>query len=75
MTDIVVTLFLMEKKLYLGKKTIKKYLIIILGVALTAFGISAFYTPNKIVNGGVSGVSTIFFHTMNVPTGLTFFIT
>ena len=64
----------MKKKIYLGKQIIKKYFIIILGVALTAFGISAFYTPNKIVNGGVSGVATIFFHTMNVPTGLTFFI-
>lgn len=64
----------MEKKLYLGKQTIKKYFIIVLGVALTAFGISAFYTPSKIVNGGVSGVATIFFHTMNVPTGVTFFI-
>ena len=64
----------MEKKLYLGKQTIKKYFIIVLGVALTAFGISVFYTPNKIVNGGVSGIATIFFHTLKIPTGLTFFI-
>ena len=62
------------EKLYLGKQIIKKYFIIILGVALTAFGISTFYTPNKIVNGGVSGVATILYHTLNVSTGLTFFV-
>ena len=56
------------------KQNIRKYLIIILGIVLTAFGISVFYTPNKIVNGGVSGVATILFHTVGVPTGLTFFI-
>ena len=47
-------------------KIIKKYLLIILGVSLTAFGISVFYTPNKIVNGGVSGIATIFLHTLKL---------
>lgn len=53
------------------KKIIKKYATISLGVALTAVGISVFYTPNKIVNGGVSGVATIIFHTLGIPIGLT----
>lgn len=43
------------------RNIIKKYIEIIAGTALTALGISIFYTPNKIVNGGVSGVATIFF--------------
>lgn len=55
------------------KQFIRKYLIILSGIALTAFAISAFYTPNKIVNGGVSGIATIFFHTLKIPTSITFF--
>ena len=57
----------------LGSK-LKKYAWITLGTALTAFAISAFYTPNKIVNGGVSGVATILFHTLGIPAGVSFFI-
>ena len=53
---------------------LKKYALITLGTALTAFAISAFYTPNKIVNGGVSGIATILFHTIKIPTGLSFFV-
>ncbi|MCR4719612.1 MAG: YitT family protein [Firmicutes bacterium] len=56
------------------KQKMLKYATIILGVVLTAFGISVFYTPNKIVNGGVSGLATILFHTLGIPTGLTFFM-
>lgn len=63
----------MDRKKIINGQVIKKYLIITFGVALTALGISLFYTPNKIVNGGVSGISTIIFHTLKVPTGLTFF--
>ena len=55
------------------KQFIIRYLIILLGIALTAFAISVFYTPNKIVNGGVSGIATIFFHTLKIPTSITFF--
>ena len=56
------------------RQFIRKYLIVLLGIALTAFAISVFYTPNKIVNGGVSGIATIFFHTLKIPTGITFFV-
>ena len=40
----------------------------------TGFAISVFLTPNKIVGGGVSGISTILFHTLHIPTGLSFII-
>ena len=50
------------------RQNTRKYIIIILGIALTAFGISIFYTPNKIVNGRGSGIATIFFYTLGVPT-------
>ena len=51
---------------------IKRYVTIILGTMLTGFAISGFYTPNKIVSGGVSGISTILYHTLHIPTGLSF---
>ena len=51
------------------KKT-KSIFAIILGTMLTGFSISVFLTPNKIVGGGVSGIATILYHTMNIPTGL-----
>lgn len=52
----------------------KKYIPVVIGTALTAFAISVFYTPNKIVNGGVSGIATILFHALGIPTGLSFFV-
>lgn len=51
---------------------IKKYATIFLGVLLVAFAISVFYTPNKIVSGGVSGISTILFHTLGIQPGVSF---
>lgn len=42
------------------RQFIRKYLIILSGITLTAFAISVFYTPDKIVNGGVSGIATIY---------------
>ena len=54
------------------KNVIKKYSTITLGVILVAFAISVFYTPNKVVNGGVSGISTILFHTLGIQPGISF---
>ena len=48
----------------------KSILAIILGTMLTGFSISVFLTPNKIVGGGVSGIATILYHTLDIPTGL-----
>ena len=46
----------------------------ILGTMLTGFGIGVFLTPNKIVGGGVSGISTILYHTLKVPPGLSMIV-
>ena len=51
---------------------IKKYATIVSGVILVALAVSVFYTPNKIVSGGVSGVSTILFHTFGIQPGVSF---
>ena len=53
---------------------IKKYLTILFGTMLTGFAISGFYTPNKIVSGGVSGISTILYYTLKIPTGVSFLL-
>lgn len=53
-------------------KTVKRYLTITLGTAMIGFAVSEFYIPNKIVSGGVSGLSTILFHTLSIAPGLSY---
>ena len=55
------------------KKT-TAFLFTILGTMMTGFAIGAFLTPNKIVGGGASGISTILFHTFGIQPGVSFFI-
>ena len=52
------------------------YFLRTLGAALAAFAISVFFTPNKIVNGGVSGVATMIYYATEgkVSTGAGFAI-
>ena len=54
-------------------RKIKSLLTIILGITLTAFGVSLFYIPNKIVTGGVSGIAAILY-TKGVPPGIVYFL-
>lgn len=51
---------------------VSKLTTIVLGVMMVAFAISVFYTPNKIVSGGVSGIATMLFHTVGIPTSVSF---
>ena len=55
------------------KKT-TAFLFAIIGTMVTGFAIGAFLTPNMIVGGGASGISTILFHTFGIQPGLSFFI-
>ena len=52
----------------------KSLLLSISGAMLTGFAIGSFLTPNKIVGGGVSGISTILFHTFGIQPGVSFFM-
>ena len=54
------------------KENIKQNILFIIGPIITAFGISIFYLPNKIVSGGVSGISTVLYHLAKIPPGLSF---
>lgn len=56
----------------LEKSKIKSILAIIFGTFITAMGIELFLLPNKIVGGGVSGLSTILYHTIKIPSSVSF---
>lgn len=51
---------------------VKQILVTTLGTAITGFSIATLLTPNKIVLGGASGISTILYHLWQVPQGLSF---
>lgn len=53
-------------------KNIKSILTTILGTVFTAIGISLFLSPNKIVSGGVSGISIILYNALRLPMGVTY---
>lgn len=48
----------------------KDYILITLGVAIYAFGFSAFVLPHDVVTGGLAGVSTILYMTTGLPVAL-----
>lgn len=52
----------------------KKILLTILGTMITGFAVGSFFTPNKIVGGGVSGLSTILYHSLGIEPGVSFFV-
>ena len=52
------------------KELVKNLIMFIFGIALTALAISQFTLPNKIVGGGVSGISTILYHTAKIEPGI-----
>lgn len=56
------------------KIDLKSIFMTVSGCAMTGFAIGVFLTPNKIVGGGVSGISTLLYHTFSAPTGVTFFL-
>ncbi len=52
----------------------KSILLTIIGTMITGFGVGVFLTPNKIVGGGATGLSTLLFHTFGFEPGLSFFV-
>ncbi len=52
----------------------KSILLTILGTMITGFAIGSFLTPNVIIGGGASGISTILYHRFGITPGLSFFI-
>jgi uncharacterized membrane-anchored protein YitT (DUF2179 family) len=58
----------------LVKFTIKEYVLITFGSALTGLGLILFLTPAKIAAGGVSGLAVILFHLFRWDPGIMIFI-
>jgi len=46
----------------------KKYINITIGALLFALSVNLFLVPAKIVTGGLTGIATIFYHTVGLPT-------
>ncbi len=61
----------MSKKIF---SALQKYTVIIIGLALYAFGVTAFLIPVKITAGGVTGISMLVFYGSGIPAGYPFFI-
>lgn len=55
----------------INKYTALEYFYIVLGSFITAFAITVFLNPAQIAPGGVSGISTILYHTFGWNLGLT----
>lgn len=53
---------------------LKKYLLIFIGDILVSFAVGCIYIPNKIVTGGVSGISNIIYHTLTISPGISMLV-
>lgn len=51
-------------------KVLKRVLLMTVGAALVSVGLEIFLVPNKIIDGGIVGVSIIFSHLFNIPLGI-----
>jgi len=61
----------MRSKIFLR---IRSYTVMIIGLALYAFGITAFLIPLKIAGGGVTGISMLIYYATGFGTGYTYFL-
>ena len=52
-------------------RTSRDYFFIVFGMGLYAFGLCAFILPQGVVIGGLAGISSIVFYTMDVPVAIT----
>ncbi len=59
---------------FLNKNILKNSLLMIIGAFLTACATMFFFNPNKIVCGGISGVSTILYYIVSLPVGWSYAI-
>ena len=60
-----------------GKKVlneVKNYFMILIGLAIFAFGWTAFMIPNHLTGGGVSGIGAVLYFATGFPVGITAFV-
>ena len=56
------------------RQNIRKIILIIIGAAITAYGLEAVLIPNSVIDGGVTGVSIMGAKVFGLPLGLFLFI-
>ncbi len=56
------------------KELAKKIILIILGSLITSVAVNLFIIPNKLLSGGLSGISLMLQYTVNIPMGVTILV-
>lgn len=49
---------------------VKDFFFLFIGIAIYSFGYTAFILPEKVVMGGVAGLSALIFYATGLPTGI-----
>lgn len=67
------TKFAISKRLF-SKGNLKDFMFIVFGILSYAVGYTAFILPERVVMGGVSGLSALIYYATNIPAGISIFV-
>ena len=67
------TKFAISKRLF-SKGNMKDFMFIVFGILSYAVGYTAFILPERVVMGGVSGLSALIYYATNIPAGTSIFV-
>ena len=67
------TKFAISKRLF-SKSNMKDFMFIVFGILLYAIGYTAFILPERVVMGGVAGLSALIYYATNIPAGISIFV-
>ena len=67
------TKFASSKRLF-SKSNMKDFMFIVFGILLYAIGYTAFILPERVVMGGVAGLSALIYYATNIPAGISIFV-
>ena len=67
------TKFAISKRLF-SKINMKDFMFIVFGILLYAIGYTAFILPERVVMGGVAGLSALIYYATNIPAGISIFV-
>ena len=67
------TKFAISKRLF-SKSNMKDFMFIVLGILLYDIGYTAFILPERVVMGGVAGLSALIYYATNIPAGISIFV-
>ena len=67
------TKFAISKRLF-SKGNMKDVMFIVFGILSYAVGYTAFILPERVVMGGVSGLSALIYYATNIPAGISIFV-